>query len=36
MDLYLISWFFPEILLIKESCNQIGQETNQVTINQNC
>ena len=29
-----IDWFLPEILLIKESCNLIGQETQLATPNQ--
>lgn len=30
-----ITWFFPQILMIKESCNLIGKEAKLATPNQN-
>ena len=32
--IYKIDWFLPEILMIKESCNKIGEEVQLATPNQ--
>ena len=31
---YDIIWFFPEMSMVKESCNKIGRETQLTKLNQ--